>query len=217
MGATLRCTASHRISGPPRFLCAVFGPSSELAAQAAHIPVHLGSMAYAMRDLVRRLDWQPGDMIVVNDPYLGGHPSSRRHPDRAPVSRRWPGRVLRQPRPSCRHRWHLPGLDALSRTLDEEGLVLSPRHYLRGGQPIRPPRPCSRTGCATRPLLRRFRCPGQRQPHRPRAPRDPGAKHGHHRLRCRPGSTRRLRDAPRAAEHRGYSRRLLSLPGCHGR
>ncbi len=40
--------------------------------RAAHIPVHLGSMAYAMGNLVRERDWQAGDVIMVNDPYLGG-------------------------------------------------------------------------------------------------------------------------------------------------
>ena len=36
------------------------------------MPVHLGSMAFAMADVVRELDWQVGDMLVLNDPFLGG-------------------------------------------------------------------------------------------------------------------------------------------------
>ena len=30
------------------------------------------SMAWAMRDLVDRFDWQPGCRLILNDPYAGG-------------------------------------------------------------------------------------------------------------------------------------------------
>ena len=43
-----------------------------LFGQAAHIPVHLGSMAYAMADIVRRFEWRDGDLVLLNDPFLGG-------------------------------------------------------------------------------------------------------------------------------------------------
>ena len=73
MGARLQCAAfSPNIKDRLDFSCAVFDASGELCAQAAHIPVHLGSMAYAMRDIVTAINWQPGDMIVLNDPYYGG-------------------------------------------------------------------------------------------------------------------------------------------------
>lgn len=49
MGAVLRRTAfSPNIRDRLDFSCAVFDADGGLAAQAAHIPVHLGSMAYAM-------------------------------------------------------------------------------------------------------------------------------------------------------------------------
>ena len=73
MGACLRRAAlSPNIKDRLDYSCAVFDASGQLCAQAAHIPVHLGSMAYAMQALVRDVDWQPGDMLLVNDPYLGG-------------------------------------------------------------------------------------------------------------------------------------------------
>ena len=50
--------------------CAIFDANAELVAQAAHIPVHLGSMAYAMADIVGACDWSEGDMLVLNDPFL---------------------------------------------------------------------------------------------------------------------------------------------------
>ncbi|MCH7671017.1 MAG: hydantoinase B/oxoprolinase family protein, partial [Proteobacteria bacterium] len=72
MGLVLRRTAfSPNIKDRLDFSCALFGSNGELVAQAAHIPVHLGSMAFVMGDLVRQWDWQPGDMVVLNDPFLG--------------------------------------------------------------------------------------------------------------------------------------------------
>ena len=48
MGIVLRRTAfSPNIKDRLDFSCALFGPAGELFAQAAHIPVHLGSMADA--------------------------------------------------------------------------------------------------------------------------------------------------------------------------
>lgn len=73
MGAILRRTAtSPNIKDRLDFSCALFDPSGALFAQAAHIPVHLGSMAYAMTGLVARFDWRPGDVVMLNDPFLGG-------------------------------------------------------------------------------------------------------------------------------------------------
>ena len=73
MGVTLRrASFSPNIKERLDYSCAVFDGRGRMVAQAAHIPVHLGSMAYAMRDLVARLAWAPDDMVIVNDPYLGG-------------------------------------------------------------------------------------------------------------------------------------------------
>ena len=73
MGATLQKSAfSPNIRDRLDYSCAIFDPAGELCAQAAHIPVHLGSMAFAMADVVSVIDWSPGDMIVLNDPYKGG-------------------------------------------------------------------------------------------------------------------------------------------------
>jgi len=73
MGAVLRRSAlSTNIKDRLDYSCAVFDRQGKLCAQAAHIPVHLGSMAYAMVDLVNSRQWQDGDMLIVNDPYLGG-------------------------------------------------------------------------------------------------------------------------------------------------
>ena len=73
MGAALRNAAfSTNIRDRLDFSCALFDAQGLLCAQAAHIPVHLGSMAYAMADVVGSLNWSPGDMVILNDPFLGG-------------------------------------------------------------------------------------------------------------------------------------------------
>jgi N-methylhydantoinase B len=73
MGAVLRRAAfSPNIKDRLDFSCALFDAGGQLCAQAAHIPVHLGSMAYAMADVVGARQWRPGDMLVMNDPYQGG-------------------------------------------------------------------------------------------------------------------------------------------------
>lgn len=73
MGALLqRAAFSPNIRDRLDFSCALFDEQGKLCAQAAHIPVHLGSMAYAMQAIVDRFKWQVGDVVIFNDPYLGG-------------------------------------------------------------------------------------------------------------------------------------------------
>ena len=43
-----------------------------LVAQAAHIPVHLGSARGAVEATVAALDLEPGDIALLNDPFAGG-------------------------------------------------------------------------------------------------------------------------------------------------
>lgn len=73
MGAHLGRTAlSANIRDRRDYSCALFDADGELMAQATHIPVHLGSMAYAMGDLAREQTWLPGDVLILNDPFRGG-------------------------------------------------------------------------------------------------------------------------------------------------
>lgn len=73
MGVTLGRTAhSPNIKERRDYSCAVFDADGRMAAQAAHIPVHLGAMPVAV-DAVRHLaPFKPGDMFILNDPFLGG-------------------------------------------------------------------------------------------------------------------------------------------------
>ncbi|MDE0425953.1 MAG: hydantoinase B/oxoprolinase family protein [Candidatus Poribacteria bacterium] len=73
MGVTLRRTAfSPNIKERLDFSCAVFDDTGKMVAQAAHIPVHLGSMPLSVLAAIAHTEMVPGDMIALNDPYRGG-------------------------------------------------------------------------------------------------------------------------------------------------
>ena len=73
MGATLGHTAlSPNIKERRDYSCAVFDSKGQLLAQAAHIPVHLGAMPESVHAVESLAPWAPGDIAVLNDPYLGG-------------------------------------------------------------------------------------------------------------------------------------------------
>jgi N-methylhydantoinase B len=76
MGVTLGRTAySPNIKERRDFSCACFlaEPPGRMIAQAAHIPVHLGAMPASVLAAARAVEtWAPGDLVVLNDPYLGG-------------------------------------------------------------------------------------------------------------------------------------------------
>ncbi|WP_456392463.1 hydantoinase B/oxoprolinase family protein [Persephonella sp.] len=73
MGVILQKTAfSPNIKERRDFSCAVFDREGRLVAQAAHIPVHLGSMPMSVRSAISHIQFEEGDMVVLNDPYRGG-------------------------------------------------------------------------------------------------------------------------------------------------
>lgn len=75
MGIALKKSAySPNIKERMDHSCALFDHELRLVAQAEHIPVHLGSMALAVREGLRYYagDLAAGDMILLNDPYISG-------------------------------------------------------------------------------------------------------------------------------------------------
>lgn len=135
MGAQLRKSAfSPNIRDRLDFSCAIFDTRGELCAQAAHIPVHLGSMAYAMADIVRQLEWGEGDMVILNDPFKGG----THLPDVtlvAPVFHR--GELQGFVANRAHHAdigAESPGSMPVSRALEEEGILIEPAFLIRGGE-----------------------------------------------------------------------------------
>lgn len=135
MGAVLqRAAFSPNIRDRLDFSCAVFNAEGALCAQAAHIPVHLGSMAYAMQSIVSQLDWHAGDMVIVNDPFLGG----THLPDITLIAPVFYKNELLAFIANRAHHADIgadsPGSMPLSKSLEEEGLVIPPTHLLQQGK-----------------------------------------------------------------------------------
>lgn len=73
MGVSLRRSAfSPNIKERRDYSCAVFNSEGTLVAQGDHMPVHLGSMPMSVRAALETVDLNPGDIVVLNDPYAGG-------------------------------------------------------------------------------------------------------------------------------------------------
>lgn len=73
MGIALRRTAfSPNIKERRDYSCAVFDGAGRVIAQGDHMPVHLGSMPMAVRAALDKIDFAPGDVVALNDPFAGG-------------------------------------------------------------------------------------------------------------------------------------------------
>ena len=73
MGVTLMRTAfSSNIKERRDYSCALFDRQGDLVAQAAHIPVHLGSMPLSVKAALEAGPLAGGDMVILNDPFKGG-------------------------------------------------------------------------------------------------------------------------------------------------
>ncbi len=135
MGAVLRRAAfSPNIRDRLDYSCALFDARGRLCAQAAHIPVHLGSMAYAMADMVATRHWRAGDMLVLNDPFRGG----THLPDVTLIA---PVFVAGACVGFVANRAHhadigakAPGSMPLARRLEDEGLLIPPTLLLEQGR-----------------------------------------------------------------------------------
>ena len=135
MGAVLRQAAfSPNIKDRLDFSCALFDRSGELFAQAAHVPVHLGSMAFAMSHIVEKRTWFGGDLLIFNDPYLGG----THLPDVTLVQPFFAEGQLQGFVANRAHHANIgadsPGSMPISSTLEEEGLLIAPSYLIRQGK-----------------------------------------------------------------------------------
>lgn len=71
--AMLRTSYSQILNSSRDFSAAMVDADCQLVAQAEHIPVHVGAMPWAAKAVSDYFgdDVHPGDLFVVNDPYLG--------------------------------------------------------------------------------------------------------------------------------------------------
>jgi N-methylhydantoinase B len=129
MGVTLqRASFSPNIKERLDFSCAVFDVEGRMVAQAAHIPVHLGSMPASVRCALDTFDdtFAPGDVIMLNDPYRGG----THLPDVTLVSPVFVDGAVRFFAASRAHHADVggmtPGSLPLSTELYQEGVIIPP-------------------------------------------------------------------------------------------
>ncbi|MFB3041032.1 MAG: hydantoinase B/oxoprolinase family protein [Candidatus Poribacteria bacterium] len=136
MGVTLcRAAFSPNIKERRDFSCAVFDAEGGMVAQAAHIPVHLGSMPLSVLSAIEHSNMSPGDMVILNDPFRGG----THLPDItlvAPV-------FVESTSPAffIANRAHhsdvggmTPGSMPLSRSVIQEGIRIPPVKLIQGGE-----------------------------------------------------------------------------------
>ena len=128
MGVTLRrASFSPNIRERLDFSCAVFDAEARMIAQAAHIPVHLGSMPASVAAAVAEFEeFFPGDVAVLNDPYHGG----THLPDITMISPVFAGGDLCYFVASRAHHADVggmsPGSLPLSTELYQEGIIIPP-------------------------------------------------------------------------------------------
>ncbi len=138
MGVTLGRTAySPNIKERRDYSCACFLADGKMIAQAAHIPVHLGAMPASVRTVLdAESSWAPGDLVILNDPYLGG----THLPDITMVS---PVYTEASPEPSffVASRAHhadvggmSPGSMTLATEIYQEGLIIPPVKLIEAGE-----------------------------------------------------------------------------------
>ena len=73
MGVTLcRTGFSPNIKERLDYSCAVYDAKGDTIAQGDHMPVHLGAMPLSVRAAIDAVDMEPGDIVMLNDPFKGG-------------------------------------------------------------------------------------------------------------------------------------------------
>lgn len=137
MGVVLRKSSfSPNIKERRDFSCAMFDPSGRMVAQAAHIPVHLGSMPLSVAAAIQQFSgiFKPGDIVLLNDPYLGG----THLPDLTLVSPVYFVDGLLGFVASRAHHADVggmsPGSMPVSREIYQEGLIIPPVRLVEDGQ-----------------------------------------------------------------------------------
>ena len=150
MGAALRRTSfSPNIKERRDYSCAVFDSAGRVIAMGDHMPVHLGSMPMSVAAAVEHGALEPGDIVMLNDPFRGG----THLPDitlvmpvyvqRVKGSGR--GRPLHTPIPDfyVASRAHhadvggtYPGSMGPCREIYQEGLRIPPVNIMRGGKMV---------------------------------------------------------------------------------
>jgi N-methylhydantoinase B/oxoprolinase/acetone carboxylase alpha subunit len=138
MGVTLcRTSFSPNIKERLDYSCAIYDAAGDTIAQGDHMPVHLGAMPLSVRAAIEDVAMEPGDIVILNDPFRGG----THLPDITLVSPVFLGRESRRPAFYVANRAHhsdvggmTPGSMPLAREVFQEGLIIPPIKLARRGR-----------------------------------------------------------------------------------
>ena len=145
MGVTLcRTGFSPNIKERLDYSCALYDRHGQTIAQGDHLPVHLGAMPLSVEAAIAHVDMQPGDIVILNDPFRGG----THLPDITLVSPVFLAGAETGDKPAffVANRAHhsdvggmSPGSMPLAREIFQEGLIIPPIRLVKGrdgtGQP----------------------------------------------------------------------------------
>ncbi len=142
MGAVLRkASFSPNIKERRDYSCAIFDAQGRMIAQAAHIPVHLGSMPLSVKSAIDKFNHDKqhllrGDTIILNNPFLGG----THLPDITLVTPVFMDEDLIEPIAYVASRAHhadiggiTPGSMPIAHEIYQEGLIIPPVKLVREG------------------------------------------------------------------------------------
>ncbi len=140
MGVTLcRTGFSPNIKERLDYSCAVYDGRGETIAQGDHMPVHLGAMPLSVRAAIDAVAMEPGDVVMLNDPFRGG----THLPDITLVSPVFLRKATRGAPPDfyVANRAHhsdvggmSPGSMPVAREIFQEGLIIPPVRIVRRGR-----------------------------------------------------------------------------------
>jgi len=129
----IRSAYSPNIKERRDLSCAVFNSSGDMIAQAAHIPVHLGSMSFSV-DAIKEMEINDGDIFVLNDPFQGG----THLPDITCIKPVFFNNKLEFFTVSRAHHADIggetPGSMPLSTSIHQEGIIIPPSYLYKKGE-----------------------------------------------------------------------------------
>jgi N-methylhydantoinase B len=136
MGAALRRTSfSPNIKERRDYSSALFDGEGHVIAMGDDMPVHLGSMPMSVQAALNSHQFDPGDIVILNDPFAGG----THLPDITLVMPVFT-RPLKKPTFYVANRAHhsdvggaSPGSMGLSREIYQEGVIIPPLKIMRRG------------------------------------------------------------------------------------
>ncbi len=137
MGSLLERTAfSTNVKERRDFSCALLDDKGYLVSNAPHIPVHLGALGVCVRSVCQDFDLRPGDVVVTNHPGFGGS----HLPDITLFAGAYSenGDLIGYVANRAHHAeigGIAPGsMPSNAKNLMEEGVVISPTYFARGGE-----------------------------------------------------------------------------------